>query len=342
MRIDLARLKLETKKFCHSPLSTSWPHISVKPWNGKSHCLWIINYQSSTFSCAMKYYVVNFPTESAIEVVPESWINNSQRNCFWPPWFGVGANNPSLSKYLVPEADVWQNEPIDDFYGPYASELEARKKAKRLSEPDCETTDYEREKCQQNIGKGARKSFPSKIPGKRSVQSPQQTSVNQPSVGIAKRGLPFTITEANEPKTSLVAGNESSPSSGALRAFTRTSGEHFVKNSGDISNTKSEFQKIVVSSLAVMKLRLQQIEDSQTLILDQLKSLTSFKAKSRNLSLPVSSFDELLKLENTISPDEVKYNDLANSVDWVGGKDHHGNMHDSDKFRSFLLWQESL
>ncbi|CAG7668112.1 unnamed protein product [Allacma fusca] len=221
----------------------------------------------------MKYYVVNFPTESAIEVVPESWINNSQRNCFWPPSFGVGANNPSLSKYLVPEKDAWQNEPIDDFYGPYDSELEARKKAKRLSEPDCETTDYEAPRKrkvptkyrvdsesilltpQTEIPrKGVKKSFPSKLPGKK---SPQQTSVNQSPVGIAKRGLPFTITEGNEPKTPLVAGNKSSPSSGALRAFKGTSGEHFEKKSGDVSNSNSEFQKIVVSSLAVMKIRLQ-------------------------------------------------------------------------------------
>ncbi|CAG7817028.1 unnamed protein product, partial [Allacma fusca] len=79
------------------------------------------------------------------------------------------------------------------------------------------------------------------------------------------------------------------------------------------------FEANVFSSLSVIKLRLQHIEETQELILEQLKTSKGSSLKSI-LNLPVVSLAALESLEETLMSQEDVYNELANKLDWVGGK----------------------
>ncbi|CAG7786854.1 unnamed protein product, partial [Allacma fusca] len=96
-----------------------------------------------------------------------------------------------------------------------------------------------------------------------------------------------------------------------------------------VFNQDPGFEQLVISSLSVIKIKLGQMEDTQALILDQLKSVSKINPVKPALSLPVKSLDELNDLELKIMSDETLYSELAThtvaaGVNWGGANDKKG------------------
>ncbi|CAG7819311.1 unnamed protein product [Allacma fusca] len=82
------------------------------------------------------------------------------------------------------------------------------------------------------------------------------------------------------------------------------------------------FQKLVLSSLSTIKLRLQHVEETQEQIIALVKAVGSGrKIGVLSLGLPVTTLEELDDLEQTIRTTPEQYQEIVDRLDWVGGSD---------------------
>ncbi|CAG7785305.1 unnamed protein product [Allacma fusca] len=96
-----------------------------------------------------------------------------------------------------------------------------------------------------------------------------------------------------------------------------------IISAAQISTKENIFEKIVLAGITVLKVRIRAIEDAQTIILEQLRDLRSTNSVSvrvKKVKSPFESLEDLDGLEGKIGSDPDAYSDLANSLDWIGGR----------------------
>ncbi|CAG7829344.1 unnamed protein product [Allacma fusca] len=183
--------------------------------------------------------------------------------------------------------------------------LEARQKANRIVESDASSTDTE-------------------APRKRKLPVRFAESSNS-----AKRAKHVSRTQ-----THLATASFPSPPPKALQS----TNEQIVSTSRTVphvpiginsaeqlptKDSENGFEKLVLAGIAVLKVRIRAIQDAQTIILEQIRELRSTNAlpgRVKKVKLPVESLEDLDGLEVKIGSDPDAYSDLANSLDWIGGR----------------------
>ncbi|CAG7673122.1 unnamed protein product, partial [Allacma fusca] len=83
-----------------------------------------------------------------------------------------------------------------------------------------------------------------------------------------------------------------------------------LANSSIITTTDDTFEKSVLASLSVLKMRIRSIEESHALILEQLRSINQNAVGRRSLktvNFPVNTLQDLNELEKQIASNSVVY-----------------------------------
>ncbi|CAG7822819.1 unnamed protein product [Allacma fusca] len=235
-----------------------------------------------------------------------------------------------------PENKGWKDVIITEIHGYYI--LEARKKSARV-EKDIDTSDTN----------GKRKRIPNKmlhehlwdISRKKSKTVPSSSSssvissggnMSLPRMSPSHSGIPNQGSKPTEHVKNIAAqeshhlpssDDDSSPeqhlqvvSAPGLRDSSRMSQDGFL----NVRSLDKKFQQHVVSTLAYLKLRLDQIHENQVQIQERLSRSTSGHLPTITLSLPVKSLEDLDELEWKVTNNPEQYAELATRLDWVGGK----------------------
>ncbi|CAG7695988.1 unnamed protein product [Allacma fusca] len=247
----------------------------------------------------MDFSVVEFleDGETYCEVAPTVWITDCKKFLRWPNLKGLSAITTAVNRASKPEKE-WKKHSIISIRGTYKTVSDARKNAKRIVDfPGDDPTDTEAPrkktipaKLREYKGSENLISIVNEIPSQRASTSAISTLV----AANVMQHLPF-------PNTSP----EITPPQSVSPVFNQVPG----------------FEQVVISSLSVIKIKLGQIEDTQSLILDQLKSVSKINPVKPALSLPVKSLDELNDLERKLMSDETLYSELAIRLDFMGGRD---------------------
>ncbi|CAG7723316.1 unnamed protein product [Allacma fusca] len=99
---------------------------------------------------------------------------------------------------------------------------------------------------------------------------------------------------------------------------TVTSPQVFTENR---STDLTSFEKMVLAGISVIKVRLSTIEETQTMILQQLNTINGTVEKSsrphRTVKLPVESLAELRELDSKISASPDTYTELVKAFEWL-------------------------
>ncbi|CAG7644628.1 unnamed protein product, partial [Allacma fusca] len=264
--------------------------------------------KSSPFRNIMKYCVVIFDgqSEEDVEVVPESWITNENKQCYWPGHLSASGISTAVNRGHSYE-ETWEIHGIAEFFGPYDNPIDARKKARREAERKSDaTTDTE----------GPRKrKLPSRFLGVLPMKFKQGKTTN--SCSATHPSYPPKLQPRDKVGTSFLtqsvvvqqSANVSHPAS-------------LPPANSIITTTGDTFEKSVLASLSVLKMRMKSMEESHALMLEQLRSINQNAAGRRSLktvSFPVKTLKDLDELEKQIASNSDVYEEVANALDCLGG-----------------------
>ncbi|CAG7820947.1 unnamed protein product, partial [Allacma fusca] len=184
--------------------------------------------------------------------------------------------------------------------------IEARQKASRMVDSEADiTTDAEglrkrrppaNEKDFQVKRKRivTTKHFAAKTTSEILYPPPLQTGSNQGS-SRSCNSQPHALPTANVAANVELTSTTTTPSSTEASA-----------NESDL-----EFQKVVLSSLSAIKLRLQHVEEMQEIILDVVRKPRSINGLSHSLKLPLTNMVDFDQVEQKVCSDENFYQEIV-------------------------------
>ncbi|CAG7734883.1 unnamed protein product, partial [Allacma fusca] len=211
----------------------------------------------------------------------------------------------------------WDELPIKNCFGPYATLLVARGRLqKKIVNLDAMTTDSETPRKRKkpaklsqfevNSSQKKTKSLGSKV---KSIEKSLLEYPTQPHVVAQNNDSVHVEDGCSDTELSLHLPLKSATQKNSTPISSRRSTQS-IPISGQNACHEDLFEANVLSSLSVIKLRLQPIEETQELILEQLKTSKGSSLKS-TLNLPVVSLAALESSEETLMSQEDVYNELV-------------------------------
>ncbi|CAG7709920.1 unnamed protein product [Allacma fusca] len=155
------------------------------------HISWSGENRRRIRSLIRMFVVVEFSSRKGVrevEAVPESWLTDSNKNCYWPPpeKLTISQITVAIKSMKIPDKDKWPKYGVCKFWGPYESYLLARQKANRSEKVTDISSSGERGRGKRKRTTNLPASSPKKIRKRKQLKdnlSSSESDTNNNTVG---------------------------------------------------------------------------------------------------------------------------------------------------------------